>query len=298
VDLLITTPLRLGHGLASSRVDLSSVRWLVLDEADKLLETGFVEQMDTLLAACTHAELTRALFSATLPEGVEQLARSVMHSPLRITVGERNAAASTVAQRLMFCGNEQGKLLAMRQLLRDGGMAPPCLVFVQSKERAAQLHRELSLERVPLAAIHADMSQARRDAAVDAFRRGDIWVLIATDLLARGVDVVGVNTVINFDFPLSPVQYVHRIGRTGRAGRHGTAVTLFTEMDAPQLRAVVNVMRASGCDVPDWMLSLHKGRKRTAAPYRPRIGSVETRGGDKPQRHRHREETRDDAGDP
>jgi ATP-dependent RNA helicase DDX52/ROK1 len=288
VDVVITTPLRLGHSLGAKGgvVDLSRVTMLILDEADKLLETGFLEQVDTLLAACTHPQLVRALFSATLQEGVEQLGRSVMAAPLRITVGERGAASANVSQRLVYCGNEQGKLLAMRQLLRDGGLTPPCLVFVQSKERAQQLVKELAYEHVPLRAIHADMSQAKRDAAVDGFRTGKVWVLIATDLLARGIDFVGVNAVINYDFPLSPVQYVHRIGRTGRAMRQGSAVTLFTETDAPQLRSVVNVMRASGCDVPDWMLSLQKGHKRTAAPYRPKIGANETRGGDKPQRRR------------
>ena len=285
VDVVITTPLRLGHSLAAQGgVDLSGVTLLVLDEADKLLEAGFLEQVDTLLAACTHPQLVRALFSATLPEGVEQLGRSVMTAPLRITVGERGAASANVSQRLVYCGNEQGKLLAMRQLLRDGGLTPPCLVFVQSKMRAQQLVKELAYDQVPLRAIHADMSQAKRDAAVDGFRTGKVWVLIATDLLARGIDFVGVNAVINYDFPLSPVQYVHRIGRTGRAMRQGTAVTLFTETDAPQLRSVVNVMRASGCDVPDWMLTLQKGGKRSAAPYRPAIGKTETRGGDKPQR--------------
>ena len=296
VDVVITTPLRLGHSLGTKGgVDLSQVTMLILDEADKLLETGFLEQVDTLLAACTHPQLVRALFSATLPEGVEQLGRSVMASPLRITVGERGAASANVSQRLVYCGNEQGKLLAMRQLLRDGGLTPPCLVFVQSKERAQQLVKELAYEHVPLRAIHADMSQAKRDAAVDGFRTGKVWVLIATDLLARGIDFVGVNAVINYDFPLSPVQYVHRIGRTGRAMRQGSAVTLFTETDAPQLRSVVNVMRASGCHVPDWMLSLQKGHKRTAAPYRPAIGKTETRGGDKPQRRRRPEAQ--DAGD-
>ncbi len=272
LDVLISTPLRLGHLLSSKKIDLSRVSWLILDEADKLFELGFVEQVDSIVAACTAPSLQRALFTATLPETVEQLARSVMPSPLRVTIGERNAAASSVAQRLLFCGSEQGKVLAMRQLLRDG-VRPPVIVFVQSKERARELRRELAFEGVPLGAIHADMTQAKRDAAVDAFRRGDVWVLIATDLLARGMDFIGVNTVVNYDFPLTPTQYVHRVGRSGRAGRSGEAVTFFTEDDAPQLRAIANVMRASGCDVPEWMLTLQKAPKRHAAPRRAPIGT-------------------------
>ena len=174
LDVLIATPLRLASLLTAGRIDLAAVRWLVLDEADKLFELGFVEQIDAVVAACSHPDVCRALFSATLPEGVEALARSVMHAPLRITVGERGAAAASVAQRLLFCGSEPGKLLAMRQLLRDG-VRPPVMVFVQSKERARELARELAFERAAVAAVHADMTQAKRDAAVDAFRRGDTW---------------------------------------------------------------------------------------------------------------------------
>ncbi len=272
LDVLIATPLRLGGLLKSGRIDLARVLFLILDEADKLFELGFVEQIDAVVGACTAAGCVRALFSATLPEAVETLARSVMPAPLRVTVGERGAAAASVAQRLLFCGTEPGKLLAMRQLLADG-VRPPVMVFVQSKERARELLRELAYERVAVGAVHADMSQAKRDAAVDAFRRGDTWVLIATDLMARGMDFVGVNTVVNYDFPGTPTQYVHRVGRSGRAGRTGEAVTFFTEDDAPQLRAIANVMRASGCEVPAWMLALHKGPKVGAAPPRAPIGT-------------------------
>ena len=271
VDLLVSTPLRLGHLLAAGKASLSSVLYVVLDEADKLFELGFVGQLDCVLAACTHERLLRSLFTATLPEGVETLARSVMHAPVRVTVGERNAAAATVSQRLLFCGNEQGKLLAVRNLLREG-TRPPILVFTQSKERCAALARELRMDAIPSAAIHADMSQSKRDAAVASFRCGDTWLLVATDLLARGLDFIGVQTVVNYDFPDSPTAYVHRIGRCGRAGRSGEAVTLFTEADAPQLRAIANVMRASGCDVPAWMLGLQKGPKQTRAVERAPIG--------------------------
>jgi len=329
LDILVATPLRLGRLLEVGRISLARVAWLVMDEADKLFELGFLEQIDAVVAACNSENVRRALFSATLPEAVETLARSVMASPLRLTVGERGAAAASVAQRLLFCGNEPGKLLALRQLLRGGGLRPPAVLFVQSKERAKDLLRELAFEqRARIGAVHADMSQAKRDAAVDAFRRGDTWcvgvqvrsvhvdvssltalfgcsndsrVLIATDLMARGMDFVGVNTVINYDFPSSPTQYVHRVGRSGRAGRTGAsllaprlrsassaadvehalaiasgeAVTFFTEEDAPQLRAIANVMRASGCEVPPWMLTLHKGPKSKsgAAPQRAPIGT-------------------------
>ena len=227
-----------------------------MDEADKLFEMGFVEQVDSAVAACDGPEVTRALFSATLPETVEQLARSVMTAPMRLTVGERNAASGTIAQRLVFCGQERGKLLAMRQLIAEG-VKPPIIVFVQSKDRAQQLAKELAGDGLHLGLIHAGMSDTKRQAQVDRFRAGDTWVLVATDLMARGMDFVGVSTVVNYDFPGSPHSYIHRIGRSGRAGRPGAAVTLFTEEDADRgdLRAIANVMKNSGCDVPEWMLA-------------------------------------------
>ena len=179
-----------------------------------------------------------------------------MTQPIRLTVGERNSASSAIAQSLVFCGQERGKLLALRQLI-DRGIKPPIIVFVQSKDRAKQLAKELSGDGLHLGLIHAAMSDAKRRAQVDRFRAGDTWVLVATDLMARGMDFVGVSTVINYDFPGSPHSYIHRIGRSGRAGRPGAAVTLFTEEDADRgdLRAIANVMKNSGCDVPGWMLA-------------------------------------------
>ena len=256
VDILVATPLRLKSLVEKGRVNLSAAEFLVLDEADKLFEMGFVEQVDAAVAACDNPEVVRALFSATLPETVEQLARSVMTQPMRLTVGERNSASGTIAQRLVFCGQERGKLLALRQLINEG-VKPPIIVFVQSKDRAKQLVKELSGDGLRLGIIHAAMSDAKRLAQVDRFRAGDTWVLVATDLMARGMDFVGVSTVVNYDFPGSPHSYIHRIGRSGRAGRPGAAVTLFTEEDADRgdLRAIANVMKNSGCEVPDWMLA-------------------------------------------
>ena len=147
------------------------------------------------------------------------------------------------------------------------GVKPPAIVFTQSKDRAKQLARELQGDGLRLGLIHAGMSDAKRQAQVDRFRAGDTWTLVATDLMARGMDFVGVGTVVNYDFPGSPHAYVHRIGRSGRAGRPGAAVTLFTEEDAERgdVRIVARVMRNSGCEVPEWLLatgSRDPGKKR------------------------------------
>eukprot|EP01105_Mastigella_eilhardi_P025645 TRINITY_DN7041_c0_g1_i1.p1 TRINITY_DN7041_c0_g1~~TRINITY_DN7041_c0_g1_i1.p1 ORF type:complete len:687 (+),score=223.05 TRINITY_DN7041_c0_g1_i1:47-2062(+) len=307
-DVLVSTPLRLVYMIKHEAITLSHVQILVLDEADKLFDDSFVEQVDEVIAACKglidqreqqmtaeknkkkgkgdaeqrHENATKdeeaekvtslqsarpiqvCMFSATMLPQVEQLAASVMRDPVRVWVGAKNVPATSVAQQLMFVGSEQGKVIAMRTLLQEG-LPPPVLVFVQSKERAQELFQELVYDNVNVEVIHSDRTQHQRDAIVDSFREGKIWVLIATDVIARGMDFKNVAVVINYDFPTSTVSYIHRIGRTGRAGKLGRAITFFTEDDAGLLRSVAAVMRDGGCQVPDWMLHVKSlSRKRRA----------------------------------
>lgn len=219
---------------------MKNIEWLVLDEADQLFENGFDQQIDEIVGACTSKARKIALFSATMPQRVEELARTVLKDPIRVRVGEQNAAAVNVDQRLMFVSNEHGKMVAMRQLIQEG-LKPPVLIFVQSKERAKELFAELIYDGINVDVIHAERTKKQRDDVVKQFRAGTIWVLIATDLMARGVDFKGVNMVINYDFPANAVDYIHRIGRTGRAGRSGSAITFFTEKDGGSLRSIANV---------------------------------------------------------
>ncbi|KAG3008432.1 putative ATP-dependent RNA helicase ddx52 [Phytophthora cactorum] len=278
-DVLIATPLRLVHLIQESKVDLSTVEMVCLDEADRLLELGFVEQVDEIFAACTHPKVQRAMFSATMLEGVEELAQTVLRDPVKVAVGTKNAGASTIDQKLIFVGKEEGKLVAMKQLLHEG-LQLPALLFVQNKERANELYHELLYDGVNIGAVHADRTKEQRDDVIRRFRTGEVWVLICTDLMSRGMDFKAVNMVINYDFPQSAVSYIHRIGRTGRNGRKGKAVTFFTEDDMVYLRTIANVMKISGCEVPDWMLSLKKAsaskRKELlkAPPMRHRINTV------------------------
>ncbi|WFD42656.1 RNA helicase [Malassezia psittaci] len=260
-DILITTPLRLVHAIEHEELDLSNVEYLVMDEADRLLEQGFLQQTDTILAACTNPKLRKALFSATLPAGVEELAKTFMINECRVLVGQKDSATTTIDQQLEFCGAEDGKLHALRGLIQSGGMKPPVLLFVQSIERARELFHELVYDGLHVDVIHSERPKAQREAVIQAFRRGEIWILICTELMARGIDFHGVNLVINYDFPQTVQSYIHRIGRTGRAGKTGKAITYFTKDDAPYLKSVVNVMRQSGCEVPEWMLKLPKPSK-------------------------------------
>jgi len=272
-DILVTTPARLMHMVETDSIKLDHVQWLVFDEADKLFDAMFLEQVDSIIAACRSPQIKIALFSATLIPVVEEAARSVQRDPIRIVIGAKNAATSTIKQELLFVGFEEGKLLAMHNLVQAGKLRPPVLIFVQSKERAQQLFHELIYDGINVDVIHSDRTQAQRNLTVEKFRTGEIWVLITTDLMARGMDFKGVNLVINFDFPQSVTTYIHRIGRTGRAGRSGEAITFYTEADFEQLRSIVNVMKESGCDnIPQWMLdSLTKPnkKKRKALEKRP-----------------------------
>lgn len=130
------------------------------------------------------------------------------------------------------------------------------------QDRAQQLYSELIYDAINVDVIHADHTQQQRDNAVKAFREGKTWVLICTELISRGIDFLGVNLVINFDFPASAISYIHRIGRTGRANRRGRAITYFTQDDKPKLRGIANILKSSGCNVPDYMLTIKKRSKK------------------------------------
>lgn len=245
-------------------IKLNKVKWLIIDEADKLFEDGvrsFRDQLQQILIACSSTRRKIAMFSATCTPIVSKWCVRNMKGLIRVTIGLRNAVTDTVDQELKFVGNEDGKLLAFRDLIRKG-VNPPVLVFVQSKERAQQLFTELIYDGINVDAIHSDRTQLQRDNTIRSFREGKIWVLICTELMARGVDFKGINLVVNYDFPPSTIAYVHRIGRAGRAGRKGKAITYFTIDDTVNLRNIAHILKQSGQEVPDFMLSIKKRSKK------------------------------------
>lgn len=274
-DILVTTPTLLlnflNSGPAGTRKVLPTVRHLVLDEADVLLDPLFREQTLELWCACTSNELRLSFWSATMGSNIESLVTEQLEArartaatearPLvRLVVGLKDTAVPNIVHKLTYTASEQGKLLALRQLLHPAGsddsgppLRPPFLVFTQTIDRAAALHEELKYD-IPLeaggpsriAALHSALADSARSAVMRRFRAGEIWVLITTDVLARGVDFAGVNGVVNFDVPGSAAAYVHRAGRTGRAGRlGGVAVTFYTKDDIPFVKTVANVIAAS-----------------------------------------------------
>ncbi|KAF5737559.1 DEAD-box ATP-dependent RNA helicase 57 isoform X1 [Tripterygium wilfordii] len=269
-DIIISTPQRLRLAIRKKKIDLSRVEYLVLDESDKLFEIDMLKKIDSIVKACTNPSIVRSLFSATLPDFVEELARTIMHDAVRVIIGRKNAASDTIKQRLIFAGSEEGKLISLRQSFAES-LNPPVLIFLQNKVRAKELYEELKFDDIRVDVIHSDLSQAQREDSVDNFRAGKTWVLIATDVIARGMDFKGVNCVINYDFPDSSLTYIHRIGRTGRAGRGGEAITFYTKKDIPLLRNIANVMVASGCEVPSWILVLRKQKWKKHLPRRDSI---------------------------
>lgn len=275
VDILITTPLLLLNfltsGSANTQKVLPTVRNLILDEADVLLDPLFREQTLGIWTACSNPDLGLSFWSATMGSNIETLVTerlasraeslSIPQRPLvRLVVGLKDTAMPNIVHRLIYTASEQGKLLALRQLLRptssiDSGppLRPPFLVFTQTIGRATALQEELKYD-IPLeaggssriAALHSGLPDAARAAIMRKFRAGEIWVLITTDVLARGVDFAGVNGVLNYDVPGSSAAYVHRAGRTGRAGREGgIAVTFYTKEDIPFVKTVANVIAES-----------------------------------------------------
>lgn len=281
VEILVSTPMVLVHAISpslnSEATPLPEIRYLVLDEADILLDPLFRSQTLKIWKACIHPSLHTSLWSATIGASIETLAQTFIldrrrslnlsapekspHHIIRLVVGLKDSAIPNVSHRLIYAATEQGKLLGLRQLLHpttssaEGSLSiqPPFLVFTQTIPRAIALHAELMYDISPeaggssrLAVLHSDLSTAARSSIMASFRKGEIWVLITTDLLSRGVDFRGVNGVVNYDIPTTGASYIHRAGRTGRQGRQGgVAVTLYTKEDIPYVRNVANVIAAS-----------------------------------------------------
>ncbi|KAG8980774.1 RNA-dependent ATPase rok1 [Tulasnella sp. 427] len=211
VDVVIGTPLRLLATIREEAIRLDNVRYLVLDEADNLLDSDFGKQTEEVLEFCTHPDLQKCIFSATLPQAAEQVAKRVLVDPIRVVVGVRDSASLYVAQTITYCGTEVGKIFALRQLLATSPPLP-MLIFVQSKERAKQLYQELLYDNLTVDQLHSDMTSKQRLESVARMRTGETWVMVCTEVMARGMDFGGIRGVVNYDFPTTVQGYVHRIG--------------------------------------------------------------------------------------
>ncbi len=236
VDILVATPGRLIDHIERGRIDFSRLEMLVLDEADRMLDMGFIDDVERI-AAATPATRQTLLFSATLDGIIGKLAQRLLKSPKRITVASVKARHENIEQRLMYVDDMAHKNRLLDHLLRDIDLNQ-ALVFTATKRDADLLADELSASGHAAAALHGDMNQRERNRTLLNLRRGNVRVLVATDVAARGIDVAGITHVINFDLPKFAEDYVHRIGRTGRAGASGIAVSFASNRDAIHLKKI------------------------------------------------------------
>ncbi|CAI5149669.1 BEM_HP_G0078930.mRNA.1.CDS.1 [Saccharomyces cerevisiae] len=197
---------------------------------DKLFDKTFVEQSDDILSACREPSLRKAMFSATIPSNVEEIAQSIMMDPVRVIIGHKEAANTNIEQKINILINVD--------------------------------------------VIHAERTALQRDRIIERFKTGELWCLICTDVLARGIDFKGVNLVINYDVPGSSQAYVHRIGRTGRGGRSGKAITFYTKQDSVAIKPIINVMKQSGCEVSEWMDKMAKNDQKGERKYKKTVKRI------------------------
>ena len=231
VDIIVATPGRLMDHMRQQNADLSSVEILVLDEADRMMDMGFWPDVKRIVAALPAARQT-LLFSATMPDDVVRLALEIVREPKYVQVGHRGKPARTITHRAAIVPTSGKVDWLIEHLRRPEG---PVLIFSRTKIGADRLARRLASAGIRCIALHADRTMDQRRAAVEGFRGGKYNVMVATDVAARGLDIDGIHTVINFEMPDSPDAYVHRVGRTGRADVAGRAITLVTPEERHEL---------------------------------------------------------------
>lgn len=240
VDIIVGTPGRVMDHMRRETLRLSSVSTVVLDEADEMLDMGFVEDIEWILERVP-AEHQTALFSATIPERVAQLARRYLRNPARIRI-EPEHVTVPLTEQTYYEVMPRAKLEALTRVL-DLEVPTSAIIFCRTKREVDELTEQLQARGYPAEALHGDLSQTQRDRVMARFRSGQDEILVATDVASRGLDVENVSHVINYDIPGDPESYVHRIGRTGRAGRPGIAITLTTPRERRHLR---EIERATG----------------------------------------------------
>jgi ATP-dependent RNA helicase RhlE len=273
VDLLIATPGRLLDHLERGNMEFSALEVLVLDEADRMLDMGFLPDVRRILRTLP-AERQTLLFSATMPQEIEILAYQTLKAPVIIEVGRRATPVSTVRQVIYPVEPDQKRDL-LCHLLKHSGMKH-VLVFTRTKVRAERLARHLSQIGRRVEALHGDKSQSARTQALNGFRDGRVDVLVATDLAARGLDVEGISHVVNFDVPNVPEDYIHRIGRTARAEATGNAISL---VSSEELNFVHEIERLIGITIPRRLIvgfepGAETVRRFTQQPATPRAARV------------------------
>ncbi|RMZ75014.1 hypothetical protein DV737_g5522, partial [Chaetothyriales sp. CBS 132003] len=263
-NIVVATPGRLKDFLSDGTLSVSKTRYVVLDEADRMLDKGFEDDIRHILSLMPSSPKRQtAMFTATWPKSIRDLASTFMVDPVRITIGQPIGSSDEPSSELranprikqivevVDPADKQNRLLQLlKQHTAGSKKHDRILIFCLYKKEASRVQDTLSRRGFSLAGIHGDLSQSARLAALNSFKSGTTNLLVATDVAARGLDIPEVKVVINHTFPLTAEDYVHRIGRTGRAGKHGLAITLFTEHDKALAGGLVNVLKSANQDVP------------------------------------------------
>jgi ATP-dependent RNA helicase DBP3 len=262
--VLVATPGRLKDLMEEGVCDLSEVTYAVLDEADRMLDFGFEKEVREILSK-TNPNRQTVMFSATWPESIRKLASEFLKNPVKVTIGSDDLEANkNVSQFVEVLDDPFAKDRKLIQLLKKyhASRKNRVLVFVLYKKEAARVEGQLKRNGYNVRAIHGDMSQAQRIDSLNSFKDGSSPLLVATDVAARGLDIPNVEVVINYTFPLTIDEYIHRIGRTGRAGNKGISHTLFTQHDKAHAGSLVNVLKAANVDIPDSLLKFGTSVKK------------------------------------
>ena len=280
VDLLVATPGRLLDHVQQGNLSLSQVEVFVLDEADRMLDMGFIHDIRRVLKLLPNKR-QNLMFSATYSREIEQLAHKFLVNPVQINVAPKNATADRVTQYVAHV--EKARKRALLSWLISGGNWQQVLVFMRTKHGANRLTKQLIQDGLTAAAIHGNKSQGARTKALEGFKNGSVRVLVATDVAARGLDISRLPHVINYELPNVPEDYVHRIGRTGRAGESGAALSLVDREEREHLRGIQKLL---GRDIPeadiDWDKAPAARAGEAADDVRPPRQSRGRPGGQKP----------------
>lgn len=272
VSVIVATPGRLLDHLNRGTVDFRDLQALVLDEADRMLDMGFMPDIKRILSALPEDRQT-LLFSATFPKEIESLAKGFQRDPISIRVAAESTPISSVRQSIFtVCPTRKLELLSVQLKRPEVG---PALVFMRTKYRTEKIAKALGRDGVQAQALHGGRTQRQRDQAIDGFRAGRFDVLVATDVAARGLDIKGVTHVFNFDIPNNTEDYIHRIGRTARAQAEGDAITFVSPEDTPMLHDIERTL-GRNLDRQDWEGMLHI---RTCDPTDTRRGPAPKQGG-------------------
>ncbi len=278
-DMIIATPGRLLAHIQLEHPDFSKVKFFVLDEADRMLDMGFYDDIININKLLPE-DCQKVMFSATMPEKIKQLANGILHNPVEVKIAVSKPAES-IRQRVCFCADTQ-KSAVIRDLFQKNKDLSRVIIFSSSKRMVKQLAIELAGMHINVAQMHSDLDQAQRDETMMKFRNNHVSVLVATDIISRGIDIDDIELVINYDVPADPEDYIHRIGRTARAGRGGASLTLVCGKDRQRFRNIEKLMekRVDIYPLPEGMETV----REKSEPNRPR-GEKRNY---KPRRNNHR----------